>query len=212
MYSLSAGLSSGSHETTFYAGNIREIDGDHQTGRLHDGSELDVEGLLGMQVATVAKASGSPRALNWPVAVASNGANAAIAGVGATGVSFYIELSNRLTPPMLTELADIVMSGTPLIAENVNHLNQLAEPQLQELISVTLNHAAAVVNLGSAASQLSVIAYQLAFAYHLAKSLVWADSYTLQFNGNGGSTDDLLVNIVAAVQDLTRENLASSVR
>merc|ERR1712127_240216 len=71
LYSLSAGLSSGTHDTSFYAGNIRAIDGDFESGHLGSGEGLDAGALESMKVATVSKVEGSPRALNWPIPAAS---------------------------------------------------------------------------------------------------------------------------------------------
>lgn len=206
MYSLSAGLSSGTHDTTFYSGNIRAIDGDHLTGRLHDGTELDTSGLFGMQVATVSKASGSPRALNWPIAVA-DGASDVAAGAAVGGAySIYLQLADLLTNAQYAMLAEHFMGQASDATETIANVIDATQPQL-DILESTGHFTLGAIRASSRASNFAI---QLAWAYHIAKSLVWADSYNVVFDGNGGSTDDLLVNVVAAVQDLTREALAIS--
>jgi len=43
----------------------------------------------------------------------------------------------------------------------------------------------------------------------MARALIWSDSYRLRFEGNGGAVDDLLVSLMVAAQDLTRDVIAS---
>jgi len=224
MYSLSSGLSSADRETTFYAGNVRAIDGDHDHGRLHDGTELDVEGLFGMQVATVSKSSGSPRALNYPVtasrAAGTVGTATATAGAVATG----IQVANTLTGPQMQLISNqlaavaIVSATSHATAEDVTSAylatlgmvsSILASAPLDQLshLGVQVN---GVANLGLGALRALQFSYYIGWWYHLAKSVIWADSYSVVFSGGGGSTDELLVNIVAAVQDLTRENFLTA--
>lgn len=216
MYSLSSGLSSGSHATTFYAGNIDAIDGDHEAGRLHDGTELDIDGLLGMQVAIVGKTSGSPRALNYPVTasqqVGSFGLGVTIGGA----VSTAHQMSQIMTSEELIALGRVAVQASSEAAENGEALAATVSAivsRAAELGAPAERAAATAVGTaltGVASIQLLQFTSVLAWWYHVAKSLVWADAYTVDFVGNGGSTDELLVNVVAAVQDLTRENVVAS--
>lgn len=214
MYSLSSGLSSGSHTTTFYAGNIDAIDGDHESGRLHDGTELDIDGLLGMQVATVGKTSGSPRALNYPITAGAAVGNAGLGAATAGAISTAHQISQIMSSEELIligryaaqQLDQGVESGQVLATTTVAVLERLEGTMSQtaaENLAVS-GILTAVTGTGSLA--LLEFTSCLAWWYHLAKSLIWADAYTVDFVGNGGSTDELLVNVVAAVQDLTREN------
>lgn len=211
MYSLSSGLSSADHETTFYAGNVRAIDGDHDHGRLHDGTELDVQGLFGMQVATVSKSSGSPRALNYPVTAnraAGAVGSATVAGVVATG----IQLSNTLTSEQMLFVAR-GSAATAAVAANGGTVEEVRF-MLGQVLAVAPaaqlgflgEHFEGIARLSAVSLQALQFSYYIGWWYHLAKSVIWADSYSVVFSGGGGSTDELLVNIVAAVQDLTREN------
>jgi len=217
MYSLSSGLSSGSHATTFYAGNIDAIDGDHESGRLHDGTELDIDGLLGMQVATVGKTSGSPRALNYPVTAGVVVGQAGLGVATAGAISTAHQMAQIMTSDELAEIGQFIVEGGVIAATQegaeasqvlgliglgiANRIEALGTP-----VESLANTAAGTVVTGSASIRILEFASCLAWWYHLAKSLVWADAYTVDFVGNGGSTDELLVNVVAAVQDLTREN------
>lgn len=189
MYSLSTGLSSGAHDTIFYKGNIDAIDGDGQAGRLFDGTELDANGLENMQVASVSKAFGSPRALNWPIEVTHHTHQAAVLST--------FPLARQVARTLTDTQLEILSEGE----HGVNVLERLiaAAPAGQaELLGLT-------VQAGQIASSAGNMAFVLAWSYHLAKSLVWADDYAVVFDGEGGSTDDLLVHLVAAIQDLTRE-------
>jgi len=77
MYSLSAGLSDGTHDTDFYKGNIVEIDGDGQSGTIYSPNgqvQVGQMELEGMKVAHITKVAGPPRWLHWPImATASSG-------------------------------------------------------------------------------------------------------------------------------------------
>lgn len=225
MYSISAGLSAGSFETTFLAGNVREIDGNHETGRLHDGTELGPQDLTAMQVATVRKVSGSPRPLNWPVEAADSGAT--VAGVATLGtvVGTAQLVVDSITPEQIQAVADVtdaltdieghiervVDSGATIeqmLGDFVDTIRALAPAGQLEILQTGFGIATFT---GSAMLSLSSMAFQLAWWIHLAKSVIWADSYQVIFNGQGGSTDDLLVSVVAGLQDLTRENRVASV-
>jgi len=113
MYSLSAGLSTGTYDTDYYKGDMRSI------------PNTASEETDSLKVAHSVKTAGPPRWLHWPIGMAG-------------------------------PLAPV---------------------------------------LGS--------------AYNLARMLVWADSYTLTLEGGGGAVDDLLLSLMAAVQDLTRDQIAS---
>jgi len=214
MYSISEGLKSGSHDTTFYNGHIKAINGDHESGKLYDGTRLNAEDLLGMQVATVSKVSGSPRALNWPMQ-ASRKASNFMFGKGVhhsvETIQAAIDTAEGIADIFTSETADAIMAaeeaieaGADVTEEVTKLLDFLPVEEIQRLQS----------QFGSAWSSFSRFATlarwasNMAMAFKLAKALVWADNYRVAFNGGGGSADDLLVSIVAAVQDLTRERVA----
>jgi len=192
MYSLSAGLSSGSHDTSFYAGNIRAIDGDFESGRLGSGEELDQGALESMKVATVSKFEGSPRALNWPIPAAGIVGNHAVHQT----VETFSALADTISP---VQIAAWVEHNAETSEQALQAIQMVATPQQVELF------ASAAGSL-SLASDAFGFMYFYAIGLHLAKSLIWADSYHVTFTGN--PTDELLVNLVAAVQDLTREQVA----
>jgi len=135
MYSLSAGIKDGTHDTQYYKGNIVEIYGDGKSGVVHeqlhkvtDGTisqvdqftetEVDFATLEGMKVAHISKVAGPPRWLNWPV---------------------------------------------------------------MHVVPATWS------------------------IFNLARSLVWVDAYQMDFVGGGDPVDDLLISLMAAAQDLTRD-------
>lgn len=188
MYSLSEGLMDNSHDTSFYAGAISALDSGFESGRMHSGEELDAQTIASMKVATVAKSSGSPRALNWPQQWAGTTANA---GVGALALTYaqVIGLSERISDYQALS----VVSSATANAQNAAFMDEGLALLVQGAVAGTVTQAA------------STAALFLAATYHLAKSLVWADAYTLTFDA---PTDELLVSIVAGVQDLTREQLA----
>jgi len=191
MYSLSAGLSSGSHDTSFYAGNIRAIDGDFESGRLGSGEELDQGALESMKVATVSKFEGSPRALNWPIPAAN-----IVGNVGVTAaVETFANLADTITESQVAAWIGSLEPGT----DALQAIQTLATPQQANLFALAAESF-------SLASDAFGFMYFYAIGLHLAKSLIWADSYHVTFTGN--PTDELLVNLVAAVQDLTREQVA----
>lgn len=220
MYSISAGLKSGTFDTKFYAGNIDAIDGDRESGKLFSGKKINAEDMLGMQVATVTKSSGSPRALNYPVSgtrvVTSAGVGVAVAGYSTIAYQTAQEaraqgarLADVLSRSDWIELADAIGQST-----SEDRIAALG------LLSYTLQGSGgrgdAVARGANVAmrgeqvvAKVGTMAQIFAFSMHVAKSLIWADAYNVAFEGNGGSTDDLLVNIVAAVQDLTRERIVT---
>jgi len=123
MYSISAGLKSGTFDTKFYAGNIDAIDGDRESGKLFSGKKINAEDMLGMQVATVSKASGSPRALNYPVSgtrvVTSAGVGVAVAGYSTIAYQTAQEaraqgarLADVLSRSDWIDLADAISEST----------------------------------------------------------------------------------------------------
>jgi len=70
MYSLSAGLSAGNHDTDYYKGNIVSIDGDGQRGTIYTSNgqvQVGAMELEGMKVAHITKVAGPPRWLHWPI-------------------------------------------------------------------------------------------------------------------------------------------------
>lgn len=216
MYSLSSGLSSAEHETTFYAGNVRAIDGDHDHGRLHDGTELDVQGLFGMQVATVSKSSGSPRALNYPVTASRTAGAVGSATVAAGAVATGIQLSQTLTGDQMqlvvaygSATAAVAASGGTAEEVRMMLAQVLSVAPAEQLSSIGVQ-VVGLARLSQGAMRALQFSYYIGWWYHLAKSTIWADSYSVVFSGGGGSTDELLVNIVAAVQDLTRENFLTA--
>jgi len=198
MYSLSAGLSAGSHDTTFYAGNILEIQpGSHSesgrdTGRIYHGEDLDEDALESMKVAIVSKFAGSPRPLNWPMVPAS-----IVGRFAALGVAAHI----RELGASLSEAQQLILRQESVLTglERFEAISAVATPA-QETLLASL----------SASSQLAGQAfgflYAYALAYHLAKSLIWADAYHVTFVGN--PTDELLVSVVAGIQDMVREQIA----
>jgi len=223
LYSISSGLGSGTHNTIFYAGQINAINGDRESGRLYNGANIDAEDMLGMQVATVSKATGSPRALNYPAtgtrAVSTAGVAAATAGYAtfaaetvdmareqarAAGVALELSMSAQEFIAVGTAVAQSSLDerafGLALIAAS-------APPERQGILATA---GTAAIGGEYVASSFGALAYTFAWAMHVAKSLIWADSYNVAFEGGGGSTDDLLINIVAAVQDLTRENIVAA--
>jgi len=189
MYSLSEGLGDNSHDTNFYAGAISALDSGFESGRMHSGEELDARTIASMKVARVAKSSGSPRALAWPQTWAANSARA---GAGIVGITYLqiIELSHRMSEYQALSMVAGATAGSVQIASESAFAGESWGLIVQGLVGVQV---AAVA--GNAAMF-------LAATYHLAKSLVWADAYTLTFDA---PTDELLVSIVAGVQDLTRE-------
>jgi hypothetical protein len=192
MYSLSAGLSSGTHDTSFYAGNIRAIDGDFESGRLGSGEELDQGALESMKVATVSKIEGSPRALNWPIPAASI--------VGNHFVNEAVDTFGVLAETISdSQIAVFLEHNAETGTEVLNAIQDLATPE-------QVNLFASAAESFSLATDAFGFMYFYAMGLHLAKSLIWADSYHVTFTGN--PTDELLVNLVAAVQDLTREQVA----
>jgi len=192
MYSLSAGLSSGTHDTNVYEGNINALDSGFDTGRLHSGEELDVSAIEAMKVATVSKFEGSPRALNWPIWLTSYHRNNQVSGA----IEVIGDIAGSLTE---SQIAIIMAEGTETAAERWAALEAAFTPA-QEAMLVSLSAAGAAIEATNA------VLAAMAWAYHLAKSLVWADSYHVVFSGN--PTDELLVSVVAAIQDLTREQIA----
>lgn len=190
MYSLSAGLSDATFDTKYYTGNIVAIDGDGATGHLYGGEELDEGGLNALQVAEVTKASGSPRALNWPIAIAGLNKDVKLAQLHATMTAY----EDSLTP---AQWANFLDASIPAHRRAVQLINSMDPPQ--RALMFAYQQAAAAADFAGDLAQ------GLAMAYHLAKSLIWADSYVVTFSGGGGPTDDLLVSVMAAVQDLTRE-------
>jgi len=189
MYSLSAGLSSLSHDTAFYAGNIRAIDGGFESGRLGSGEELDQGAIESMKVATVSKFEGSPRALNWPMPAAQQ--------VGVQGVAQVVENVVALSESFSDSQRLLIAESTAETAlDSIEAVTSLLSPEQLQLVTATSE-------AWSLASNAYGFLYFYAMAYHVAKSLIWADSYHVTFTGN--PTDELLVNVVAAVQDLTRE-------
>lgn len=132
MYSLAAGLSSGTHDTNYYKGNIVEINANGRSGFISDewGQRLAVGSaeLEGMKVAHITKVAGPPRWLHWPIAAAA---------------------------PL-----------APVLAQAAGGI------------------------------------------YNLARALAWADAYQMKFEGGGGPVDDLLISLMAAAQDLTRDRMA----
>lgn len=205
MYSLSAGLSSGTHDTNFYAGNIRAIDGDFDSGRLHNGEELDAQGLSNMRVATVTKTHGSSRILNWPQQTAQAAATVGFAATGAQLASLANTLTESQVLVVVNHLTYLTPGnvGLPAIEGIAASLPTAAVFTGQQTGLLVGSFGTAGISL--AAQQAMMV---LAWTYHIAKSLVWADAYAVVFDGNGGSTDELLVSVVAAVQDLTREQVA----
>lgn len=188
MYSLSAGLSDATFDTKYYTGNIVEIDGDGMRGKVYGDQELDEAGVFALQVAEVTKSSGSPRALNWPIAV-----------VGANNHYRAAELHTALT----------AFQDTLSPAQWAISLDPSRSYELVGSLSVAQNSLLYTYSAAARAADFAGnVAYGLAAAYHLAKSLIWADSYVVSFSGGGGPTDDLMVSVMAAVQDLTRENNA----
>jgi len=214
LYSISAGLRSGNHDTTFYNGHINAINGDHESGRLYDGTRLNAEDLLGMQVATVGKVTGSPRPLNWPMQVSAKASNVALGVTVHRSIEtvqrvaelaeefeglFSLETYNRLV-----QIEENIQAGADATAEFNAFLDFLPVEQVESVA----NSLGGAWRAGQATVRLASWASSLAMVMHVAKSLVWADNYRVAFNGGGGPTDDLLVSIVAAVQDLTRERVA----
>merc|ERR1719162_262185 len=141
-----------------------------------------------MQVATVMKASGSPRALNWPIRLSDRISDAALTA--------WIPSAWRLGNSLTTAQLEILSEGEATV-EMLERILALA-PAGQEALFGT------IAQLSRLSSSATMVAFHIAWALHLAKSLIWADAYSVVFDGNGGSTDDLLVNVVAALQDLTR--------
>jgi len=203
MYSLSAGLSSGTHDTNFYAGNIRAIDGGFDSGRLHNGEELDAQGLSNMRVATVTKTHGSSRILNWPQQTAQAAATVGFAATGAQLASLANTMTESQVLAAAIHLRSFMTAGIHGVEGVVPSLATAAELTGQQTGLLVASFGTA--GIGLAAQQAMMV---LAWTYHIAKSLVWADAYAVVFDGNGGSTDELLVSVVAAVQDLTREQVA----
>jgi len=85
MYSLSAGLSAGNHDTQYYKGNIVAIDGDgdDESGTMYTSNgqvQVGATELEGMKVAHMSKVEGPPRWLHWPI-MASAGTAAQVAGL-----------------------------------------------------------------------------------------------------------------------------------
>jgi len=192
MYSLSAGLSDMSHATRVYAGQINALDSGFDTGRLHSGEELDAAAIEAMKVAVVDKFEGSPRALNWPIWLTSWGQGQVVADASGQVGDFVATLTE----------SQIMI----IVAENGGDAMQRWDA-LQAAMSPAQEAAISALGVtGQLFLQVNSALYYMAWAYHLAKSLVWADSYHINFDGQ--STDELLVSIVAAVQDLTREQIA----
>jgi len=191
LYSLSAGLSSGTHDTSFYAGNIRAIDGDFESGHLGSGEGLGAGALESMKVATVSKVEGSPRALNWPIPAASI--------VGAHAVNEAVDTFHRLSISITESQILAWVENLQTSTSALQSVQGLATPEQLHLF------ASSAESLGLASDAFGFM-YAYAIGLHLAKSLIWADSYHVTFTGN--PTDELLVNLVAAVQDLTREQVA----
>ena len=161
MYSLSAGLSSGTHDTTFYAGNIRAIDGNHLTGRLHDGTELDNQGLIGMQVATVSKSSGAPRALNYPITATNVAARTGSAATTAGALSAAYQISDLLTGPQMQIIVDnfeSAQSAALAAGEELNHV----QAAVQSILSVATSEQTETIGAGSGAMY-SMISTRRAF-------------------------------------------------
>lgn len=220
MYSISAGLKSGTFDTKFYAGNIDAINGDRESGKLFSGKNINAEDMLGMQVATVSKASGSARALNYPVS-GSRVVTAAGAGVAAAGYSHVgyqivqearangVTLANILSDAEWMEVADAIGQSTS--EDRIASLGLLASVVRGSGTrgDSIARGANAAIRGEQVVAKVGAMAQIFAFSMHVAKSLIWADAYNVAFEGNGGSTDDLLVNIVAAVQDLTRERIVT---
>jgi len=192
MYSLSSGLSDQSHATRFYAGNINALDSGFDTGRLHSGEELDASAIESMKVAVVDKFEGSPRALNWPIWLMAWRRNQQVQ-VGAQQVGNLIETLTE------SQIAILLQEGSASLGTRWQAFQAAVTPAQETAIAALGVTAEAVGTVNSAL-------YVMAWAYHLAKSLVWADSYHINFAGN--PTDELLVSVVAAVQDLTREQIA----
>lgn len=198
MYSLSAGLFDGSHDTTFYAGNILEIlpgshsDSGRDTGRLYHGEELDEDTLESMKVATVSKVAGSPRPLNWPMRPAvwlgQRAIMVAYSTVGSLGAT-------------LTDAQRLLLEQETVLTgfKRLEAIRAVATPA-QESLLATLSASSQM------AGQAYGFLYAYALAYHLAKSLIWADAYHVTFVGN--PADELLVSVVAGIQDIVREQIA----
>jgi len=43
----------------------------------------------------------------------------------------------------------------------------------------------------------------------IVNEIIWADTYQLRFEGGGGAVDELLVCLVAAIEDLTRDRVGA---
>lgn len=188
MYSLSAGLSDNSHATRFYAGNIDAIDGDFQTGRLHNGDHIGLTDIEAMQVAVVDKSEGSPRALNWPIWLT--------AVIREHDIHVTVEALDNLIESL--DASQLEFLAAPFSGGWSSFEASLTAEQIPLFQAVFIG-TEIVQGLTSAL-------WAMAWAYHLAKSLIWADSYHVNFSG--AATDELLVTLVAAIQDLTREQIA----
>jgi hypothetical protein len=224
LYSISSGLSSGTHDTIFYAGQIDAINGDRESGKLYNGANIDAEDMLGMQVAKVSKATGSPRALNYPGTGSRIASNAGVASAAVGYGKFAAETLDmareqaRASGQALELALDadewlqvgiaVTQSTFEERAFGLAVVAITAPPERQQILT---RSATMAIRGEQVASSFGALAYTFAWAMHIAKSLIWADSYNVAFEGGGGATDDLLVNIVAAVQDLTRENIAAGV-
>lgn len=195
MYSLSAGLSSGTHDTNVYQGNINALDSGFDSGRLHTGEELDVSAIAAMKVATVSKFEGTPRALNWPIWLSSATRSAHVGHATAVMTDIAETLSESQVAILIGRSGE--QMGT--IQQRLRAFQNSLSPA-----QVTLFEAAR--GAFAAAETANGVLGAIAWAYHLAKSLVWADSYHVVFDGT--PTDELLVSVLAAIQDLTREQIA----